>query len=270
MDCDYDECDCDDCCFSSERGRGTQGPNGPPAIDAIGPQGFVGPEYTAPQGARGPQGTECCDQEMLRGPQGDQGPQGQNIDGFQGPVGSQGSTTPSSEGAQGLVGFDGAQGRSEIGVQGFQGIAIRGPQGPQGAVGTSSQGAIGPQGIMLSGMYIAPNPINLPAANSGTIASFLPPGPGKYLCTICFEMVMEILFPSWQTFTFSVLQNANVLTTNSADIYPGDNNNRKTLIVFDVITLDTPTLPILVTYQSPDVCAPTIFDFVATSVQIIQ
>ena len=269
MDCDFEECDCDDCCFPSDRGRGTQGLHGPMAIDIPGPQGFVGPDYVAPQGARGYQGMECCDPEALRGPQGIQGPQGKNQVGFQGDVGPQGSTTSSFDGAQGPTGFDGAQGHAELGMQGRQGMDVRGPQGPQGVLGTNDgvAGVIGAQGTRLYGTFVGPTPINIPASTFVTIASFPLPGPGKYLCTICFSAVID---DPGQTVpvqkSFFVFQGVTALPQNSvASFVTGDVNNNKMLMAIDVVTVSS--LPVDVKLSQPAAMKMLVFDFVATSVQ---
>ena len=267
MDCDFEECDCEDCCFPSDRGRGTQGLHGPMAMDIPGPQGFVGPDYTAPQGARGYQGMECCNPEALRGTQGIQGPQGQNQDGFQGAVGPQGSTTSSFDGAQGPTGYDGAQGQADLGMQGRQGMDVRGPQGPQGVLGSGgSTGAIGPQGTRLNDMYIGPNPIDIPALNEGTIASFSLPGPGTYLVTICFSVLVIEPQIRQTMMSFNVSQGATIITQCFTSVlYSGSANSRRTLIVMDAITVNS--LPIDVRFSWGDPVPIIVFDFFATSIQ---
>ena len=274
LDCEFQECDCDECCPSLENARGFQGQNGPNALDIVGPQGFVGPEYVAPQGPRGPQGPLCCTTESLRGPQGDQGPQGQNQDGFQGSMGSQGATTPSLEGAQGLLGMQGAQGRSDVGMQGFQGSSQRGAQGPQGYQGFDGSnriGAKGAQGMMSpSTDLVSAAFIRVPLSSGGQLVSAMPPGPGRFLCTICFSIVIDQSTPApSELVTFIVTQLPSNLAIIVYGVSSGDVNHLpSTLLVFDVFSSDiTGTQPFRVNFSS-NPHAYIVYNVVATFRQI--
>ena len=275
LDCEFQECDCDECCPSLENARGFQGQNGPNALDIVGPQGFVGPEYVAPQGPRGPQGPLCCTTESLRGPQGDQGPQGQNQDGFQGSMGSQGATTPSLEGAQGLLGMQGAQGRSDVGMQGFQGSSQQGAQGPQGYqgfLGPSSIGVMGAQGMIVSLSSSLSNPVIRISSSGSIVQLFPPPGPGKFLCTICFSIVIDeatVAFP--ELVTFQVHHLSVLLATIVYEVSSGDVNHLpSTLLVFDVFTRDDLTTAqlLVLTLSASTAHAYIVYNFAATFRQI--
>ncbi len=254
MQCDYQECDCDDCCGMPI--RGFQGLEGTASFGIPGPQGYAGPEYVAPQGAQGMQGPICCDMESLRGPQGTQGPQGYNIDGPQGPIGFQGLSLNGFFGPQGQDGYQGYQGLDHVGMQGFQGsteVGLKGPQGFQGNGGIGIQGSMGPQGPTQ--IFIAqqgPSSFTLPSNFQGQVQSISMPSLDKYLVTITFSVTYDL--SSLENISFYtqpffgdlivLVQNGNLLSNRmfvSFDLIVGGQNS----INLNYITSgSTPTLSI--------------------------
>ena len=207
-------CDCDECCPHDF--RGCQGKVGFAALDAIGPQGTVGPEYIAPQGERGYQGTICgCDPDTYRGPQGITGAQGDAIRGPQGIEGPQGSATQGPQGTDGPQGPIGSQGASERGPQGFDGISAAGMKGAQGLVGFLGTGTQGSQGTWYqysgySHSYIFNQTSGVP------VMDVTLPGPGQFLITLC--LACSTTDPVIATFNLIRNTIITVLATRSVSI----------------------------------------------------
>lgn len=239
MQCDYEECDCDDCCGTPI--RGFQGLEGPASFGIPGPQGYAGPEYVAPQGAQGMQGPPCCDMDSLRGPQGTQGPQGQNIDGPQGPVGFQGLSLNGFFGPQGQDGYQGFQGLDHVGMQGFQGATqagLKGAQGFQGSVGIAAIGTRGPQGpTQITTQFQGPFNFSFTPNPTGTISAFATPSADLYLVSVTFSVV-DTLAPAQGSNIrfFAGSDNLNVLVQN------GNSTTNQTFVCLDHITSGTVTI----------------------------
>lgn len=273
MQCENEECDCDDCCSSG--GRGYQGLQGPAALGSPGPQGYPGPEYAAPPGAQGSQGPLCCDFELLRGAQGLRGPQGQFSDGPQGKIGWQGSFVPGLPGPQGIIGFQGFQGSVMNGMQGAQGTnqaGAQGPQGFQGNFGLNAVGPLGPQGpIQISTYLIGPNSFTLPPSFTSIILSVLPPSSGKYLATITFSTFDNLMTrTTGSNITFWVQQDsAGILGSLRLWVSLGDVDGNRTPIIFDVISDDlSGTVPFTLHYYANQNAQLAIYDLTMTFIQL--
>lgn len=269
--CEDVECDCDDCCATSS--RGPQGMDGYAASIAVGPQGFAGSDFIAPNGPQGSQGIECqCDPAMMQGPQGDIGPQAEISPGYQGFLGPQGISEQGPPGSQGFAGVQGAQGRLGFtGARGFQGesgggLSFRGAQGSQGFTQGGVPGTRGPQGASpthLNGMFVGSNPISFTLKTNGIIASLMPPAPGRFLYTICFNPRFQSLAPGWVQLVFEIVQSGTLASTRFTM------SAAQSLLQFDVRSDDiTGTIPFIVRFTGSSAMTFYIFEFVATYIQL--
>lgn len=235
-------CDCDECCPRDF--RGCQGKVGFAALDAIGPQGTIGPEYTAPQGERGYQGQICsCDPDTYRGPQGITGAQGDAIRGPQGSEGPQGDATHGPQGMDGPQGPIGSQGASERGPQGFDGLLAVGMKGAQGLVGFL--GVVGTQGSQ--GTWYQYSNFDSRRSYLQTLGELVTtitlPSPGLFLITLCVaclttDPVIATFNLTYNTFPITIIATRSV----SIPVFPTES---RVYVTMDVIVNYDPFYPIV-------------------------